>query len=366
MYLACIGSTPVLPLKNAAEQGYAYRVMAHTQEEEILGRCFRDIAGVAPSSIAPLRPHASQRRIYRLVGNGRSLIGVINPVQKENDAFVSFARYFRTQGLPVPEVLLYKPHECLYLEEDLGDQTLLDALTEERTRSNLPFPTRAEELYKRALEWLPRFQIESASRFDFSLCYPEQHLLPGSFARDCYSFAHELVSRLNTPFDISSLTRDFASLMAFLEKAPATYFVYRDFQSRNIMLYNDKPFFIDFQGGSRGPLQYDVVSLLYQSSAKIPSASRTDLVQHYCATASHYTTLNKDQFLESFSGFIIGRMIQVLGVYGREGLGAGKEYFTQSIPTALQTLAGELSKPDLAVELPNLRACVDALTEALP
>jgi aminoglycoside/choline kinase family phosphotransferase len=339
--------------------------MALTGEEEILEQHFRDITGSSPSSIAPLRPHASQRRMFRLQGSGRSFIGVINPVRRENDAFVSFARYFRARGLPVPEVLLYKPEDHLYLEEDLGDLTLLDLLTETRTQTNHPFPPVAEDLYKRSLEWLPRFQIESAEQFDFSHCYPERQLLPGTFARDCLSFSSELVARILPSFDRTTLNQDFSALMSFLEKAPALFFVYRDFQSRNIMCHNGKPFFIDFQGGSRGPLQYDVVSLLYQSSAKIPPSYRTKLVEHYCQEASKYTNFNSEDFFESYSGFIIGRMIQVLGVYGREGLGAGKEYFTQSIPAALATVADELSKPDRVLELPALRRCINILTDTL-
>jgi aminoglycoside/choline kinase family phosphotransferase len=339
--------------------------MTQNREEEILGQHFLEITGSTPSSIVPLRPHASQRQIFRLQGGGHSLIGVVNPVRKENDAFVSFARYFRSRGLPVPDILLYAPNEHLYLEEDLGDQTLLDLLTEARHQTHHPFPAVAEELYKRSLEWLPRFQIESAEHFDFSNCYPERQLLPGTFTRDCLSFSAELVSRIAPVFDTTTLTQDFSTLMSFLEKAPASFFVYRDFQSRNIMCHQGKPFFIDFQGGSRGPLQYDVVSLLYQSSARIPAEFRTTLVQHYCQEASKYTSFHVEDFFESYSGFIIGRMIQVLGVYGREGLGAGKEYFTHSIPAALATLHDELSKPDRALELPALRGCVATLTDTL-
>jgi aminoglycoside/choline kinase family phosphotransferase len=339
--------------------------MQFTREEEILGQHFLEVTGSSPSSISALRPHASQRQMYRLRSDAHSLIGVINPVRKENDAFVSFSRYFRSRGFPVPEIFLYKPESNLYLEEDLGDQTLLDVLTAARSSTNHAFPAAAEELYKRSLEWLPRFQIESAETFDFSNCYPEQQLLPGTFTRDCLSFSNELVSRIAPAFDTHKLNQDFSSLMAFLQKAPASFFVYRDFQSRNIMCLNDKPFFIDFQGGSRGPLQYDVVSLLYQSSAKIPAEYRASLVEHYCKEASKYTSFHAEDFFESYSGFIIGRMIQVLGVYGREGLGAGKEYFTDSIPTALSTLTEELAKPGRTIELPALLGCITTLTDIL-
>jgi len=338
--------------------------MSNNSHEELLSRFFQQVAGFAASTIAPLRPHASERHIYRLTAGTTKMIGVFNPLRRENDAFVSFARYFRSCGLPVPEIYHYEPHYNMYLEEDLGDETLFDFLAKERQgNSGDAFPKAAEALYRASLEYLPRFQIESAAKFDFSLCYPERDLLPGTFAGDCAAFSTELVSRLLPNFDISRLANDFATLIAFLEQAKASYFVYRDFQSRNIMHYGGKPYFIDFQSGRRGPLQYDVVSLLYQSSTRIPQAVREELLKHYMTSALQYAQIDAESFYRFFGGFIISRMVQVLGVYGRQGLGAGKPYFLDSIPAALETLQGELQKPTLPITLHALRACVEALAQ---
>jgi aminoglycoside/choline kinase family phosphotransferase len=338
--------------------------MTHPQEYELLALHFREITGTAPSSIVPLRPHASERRIYRLSAGSNSFIGVINPSRKENDAFVSFAHFFLQKGLPVPEIYLYKPDAHLYLEQDLGDETLFDFIQAARKQTGDSFPTRAEELYRRSIEWLPQFQIACAKDFDFSQCYPEQHLLPGTFTRDCTSFATDLVARIIPSFDITRLASDFSALIAHLEQAHSSFFVYRDFQSRNIMNCSGTPYFIDFQSGRQGALQYDLVSLLYQSSVQLPADVRTRLVQYYLTVASQYVDLDQQSFYRYYPGFIISRMLQVLGVYGRQGLVAGKEYFIQSIPAALTTLSHELVQPELPVKLPALQLCAELLVQA--
>jgi aminoglycoside/choline kinase family phosphotransferase len=339
--------------------------MNDEQHQALLARCFYEHTGRQPTSISPLRPHASERRMFRLADGSTSVIGVINSSQEENDSFVHFARHFAQHGLPVPAIHIYHPEEFVYLEQDLGDQTLFDFLAAERARAGTDFPPTVEALYKRSLENLLRFQIESASDFDFSQCYPEIDLLPGTFAGDCSSFAQDLVARILPSYDISLLTRDFAKLITFLEEAESSFFVYRDFQSRNIMCVDGAPYFIDFQSGRRGPLQYDVVSLLYQASTGIPQQARARLVEHYCAKAAQYTSIDMGAFYHFYSGFIICRMLQVLGVYGRQGLAAGKVYFANSIPAAVRTLAHELSSADIPLELPQLSSCVNQLHEAL-
>lgn len=334
-------------------------------DHALLALCFHECTGSHPSSITTLRQHASERRIYRVRCSSTSLVGVVNPIREENDAFVAFARYFSHAGLAVPTIHYYDASRHVYLEQDLGDTTLFDFLQSERSRTGESFPVTVESHYQAALDTLPRFQIECASSFNFSWCYPETDLLPGTFAGDCAAFGTDLVTRLLPEFDITSLTKDFVTLIDFLEGADKQFFVYRDFQSRNIMLVGGKPFFIDFQSGRKGPLQYDVVSLLYQSSAKIPPEFRTKLVERYCSQAATYHSIDRESFHRFYSGFVVCRMLQVLGVYGRQGLSAGKQYFADSIPTALETLSHELQAGGLPVALPQLSACVRRLLERL-
>ncbi len=333
--------------------------------EELLAGYFQDLIGTPPSLVSVLWPHASERCIYRLCSSGFSCIGVIHRVKSENEAFVAFAKHFKAALLPVPEIYLYAPPAGIYLQQDLGDVTLLDILQQQRQSSADPFPPKAEALYKTALEFLPRFQIEAGSTVDFTKCLSSGGFCSDALVADIACFTRELVLRLLPAYDIGSLDGDFGTLIAFLAHASDNFFLYRDFQSRNIMIVADSPWFIDFQGGHKGPLQYDLVSLLYQSSAKIPQTHRSALLNHYLDHVQNHTKLDRHLFVSRLGGFIVSRMIQVLGVYGREGLGAGKQYFLASIPTALDTLYRELRSDTLGLSLPHLVNCTDALIDAL-
>lgn len=289
------------------------------------------------------------------------MVGVAHSSHAENAAFVALARHFASYNLPVPIVYSYKPSDGVYLEQDLGETTLLDYLLSERTRSGEVFPASVEEAYKKALRALPRFQIEAAGSLDFSLCLGAHTSFSAILLHDMLSFAHELVGRLLPSYPIDALTPDFHQLVSYLDQAQSGYFLYRDFQSRNIMLVNGEPYFIDFQSGLKGPLQYDVISLLYQSSAKIPEKYRDSLAETYLEAVADYIECDRDEFFRHYPAFIVSRMLQVLGVYGRQGLGANKEYFTKSIPAALRTLDRELSSPLIRIKLDGLRACSEAL-----
>jgi aminoglycoside/choline kinase family phosphotransferase len=304
--------------------------------------------------------------MYRLTQGDTTMVGVANSSKSENDAFVALARHFKSHNLPVPKIYTYKRESCVYLEQYLGEITLLDYLLSERLRTNEAFPATVEEMYRKALSHLPRFQIEAAANLDFSLCLGSNKLFSQTLLHDMRSFAMELVGRLLPSYDTSTLERDFSSLVAFLERAPSSYFLYRDFQSRNIMLVENEPYFIDFQSGAQGPLQYDVISLLYQSSARIPVANRQSLVETYLHAVAHHAKCDREEFFAYYPAFIISRMLQVLGVYGRQGLGAQKEYFTKSIPAALATLNTELRSPKLGLTLEGLLACSDALLKSTP
>lgn len=333
--------------------------------EELLAAYFQGLTGTPPSLVSVLWPHASERDMYRLSSSGFTCIGVINKVEAENEAFVSFAKHFSAAELPVPEIYVYAPGNGIYLQQDLGDVTLLDILQQQRQSSGESFPPKAEALYKTVLEFLPRFQIEAGATVDYTKCHASSDFSSDALSTDMTCFTQELVPRLAPTYDIGSLKRDFDTLIAFLARARGEFFLYRDFQSRNIMIVDDSPWFIDFQGGRKGPLQYDLVSLLYQSSAKIPQAFRLALLNHYLDHVQRYTNLDRDHFISFLGGFIVSRMIQVLGVYGREGLGAGKGYFLASIPTALDTLHRELQSDSLGISLPHLANCTEVLISAL-
>lgn len=339
--------------------------MVGSQDNDLLSACFKEVTGAFPSSICPLRPHASERRIYRLSTFNTSIIGVINGCFQENDAFVALAHHFRHDGLPVPNILLFRPEHGAYLQEDFGDTTLLTFLERERQRTSEEFPSSVMDAYKETVAQLPLFQIRAARTLNFDLCYPKGISYAQALRRDFQVFKSDLVHRLLPTFDTSNLDNDFAELVTFLSQAESEFFMYSDFQARNVMLRNGSPHFIDFQGGKRGPLQYDVASLLHQISARIPEAARHILLQHYIQCIRSLTPISSDRFHRFYPTFVVTRMLQVLGIYGGQGLGAGKEYFSSSIPGALSTLARELEEPDFPLNLSKLLACVHSLRNDL-
>jgi len=308
-------------------------------------------------STSDLPAHASQRRMFRLKTPTRSIIGILNQNQLENDAFIQFSRHFRKCGLPVPEILYYSRENCLYLEQDLGEKTLFDVLSETRTEKD-PFPQKIENLYKVALDYLPRFQVDAGKTVDYGWCFQDRVFNAHSILKDTAAFRTEFLARTDLKFDDTALQSDFSTLASYLAKAHADFFLYRDFQTRNIMIEGDAMYFIDYQTGRRGALQYDVVSLLYQSSAMIPDSARERLLSHYLTALAKHIKVDQGEFRDFYYGFVVARMVQVLGVYGRKGLGDGHPYFKGNIKPAIETLRSIVDSARLSLKLPELSRIV--------
>ncbi|MEZ4753561.1 MAG: phosphotransferase [Bdellovibrionota bacterium] len=291
-----------------------------------------------PTDISELGAHASKRSMLRLSSsNQASCIGVYNENSKENLAFINFGKTFKTLNLPVPEIIAQDLDSNVYLQQDLGEQTLWDILSTLRSDTN-PFPVAVQELYKQALSFLVKFQIEGGKAIDYSNCVLHQEYSRDSMLADMRYFAQEFLERHEVKYSKSELEKNFQVLSELLLTAPIKHFCYRDFQSRNIMLHEDQLYFIDFQGGRKGAVHWDLVSLLYQSSANIPENIRQQLYLHYLTELKEFENIDEAEFRSQYSGFILIRMLQVLGTYGKHGLGAGKEYFLNSIPHALKNI----------------------------
>jgi aminoglycoside/choline kinase family phosphotransferase len=301
----------------------------------------------------PMAVHASKRSLYRLKNSQRSVIGVEYRNLPENRAFISFSKHFKRFGLPVPEIYAVAEDEFFYLHEDLGDQTLFDLVTEERGKQGI-FNEKLERLYAEAVQHLSYFQIEAAQGLDYSLCYEGAVYDQKAMHYDCQRFVVELVNRMAIPFDATRLQHDFDVLVSFLSAEPPHYFMYRDFQARNIMVKEGKTFFIDYQSGRKGALQYDLASLLYQSQARIPDEVRDRIVSFYLDQIGLRVKLNRDQFLELFDGFVLIRLLQVLGAYGKLGLGERKEYFLKGIPFAVATFLGVIGRHRISIKFPEI------------
>ncbi|MFM1848483.1 MAG: hypothetical protein RL417_1957, partial [Pseudomonadota bacterium] len=242
----------------------------------------------------------------------------------------------------------------------LGDSTLYDVLSATRTEDDI-FPAAIERLYGEAVALLTRFQIVAGSSLNYEFCHPRRSYDRESMLWDMHFFRESFVRRTGISFDEGRLEGDFERLADFLESAPTGFFMYRDFQSRNIMVRDGALHFIDYQGGRKGPLQYDVASLLYQAKAKIPAEARRRILESYLTAASRYAPIDRARFLEHFYGFVLVRLLQVLGTYGEQGLNLKKQYFIESIPPALKNLRALSADTPLLSQLPEFERIVEAL-----
>ena len=297
----------------------------------------------------------SGRKIVRLAGEDAGAIGILYGVREENAAFLEFSRHFRRHGLPVPEIYAEDLSRGAYLEEDLGDITLFEFLSQNREGEDIG--AQAVEAYRKALAVLPRFQIEAGRDLNYKVCYPRASFDRQSIAWDLNYFKYYFLRLAGIPFSEQALEADFGRLTKFLLSAPRDYFLYRDFQSRNIMLREGQPFFLDYQGGRRGALQYDVASLLYDAKADLPPRLRQQLLEHYLETVAGFLPLDRDAFLRHYYAYVYVRILQALGAYGFRGFYERKAHFLQSVPYALKNLRWLLHNVELPVALP-------ALTEA--
>lgn len=325
-----------------------------------LKKLYQHVFGVAPKKVVELSAHASNRRIFRLFGEIPPVIGILNANALENLAFLGFSSHFHAQQLPVPEIYGSDAEAGVYLEQDLGDETLFQVLSRLRTDQD-PFPDACAALYREVMSFLPRFQIVAGRTINYELCYPRKSYDREAMLWDMRFFRESFVRRAGVLFDEARLEADFATLASFLEQAPSDFFMYRDFQSRNIMVHKGQLYFIDYQSGRRGPLQYDVASLLYQSKAAIPSSARETLLDAYLDAAEHYVSLNREEFRRLYYGFVLVRLLQVLGTYGEQGVRLQKSYFLESIPLGINNVRDVAAKLPLVKELVELNRIFQAL-----
>ncbi|HYM00948.1 MAG TPA: phosphotransferase, partial [Blastocatellia bacterium] len=296
----------------------------------------------------------SGRKIIRLASKKLSAIGILYGVREENVAFLEFSRHFRGHGLPVPEIFAEDMSQGAYLEEDLGDTTLYEFLTKNRAGANLA--PQAVEAYRQVVSVLPRFQIEAGRDLNYKVCYPRAAFDRQSIAWDLNYFKYYFLKLAGIPFNEQSLEDDFSRLTKFLLSANHDYFLYRDFQSRNIMLRDGQPFFLDYQGGRKGALQYDIASLLYDAKADLTPELRQELLDRYLDRLADFIDLEREVFMHHYYAYVYVRIMQALGAYGFRGFYERKAHFLQSVPYALKNLRWLLEHVELPVALPALTA----------
>jgi aminoglycoside/choline kinase family phosphotransferase len=321
---------------------------------DVLQNLFEQRFHTPVARVQPLQGQlgGSGRRIIRLSRGNVSAIGILYDVREENEAFLEFSRHFRRHGLPVPEIYAEDLDHGAYLEEDLGDVSLFEFLSKNRKGEEIAPP--AVEAYRRVIATLPRFQVEAGRDLNYKICYPRGSFDRQSIAWDLNYFKYYFLRLAGIPFSEQKLEDDFDNLTEFLLSAERDYFLYRDFQSRNIMLRDGQPFFLDYQGGRKGALQYDVASLLYDAKADLPPALRQQLLDHYLDTLAGFVDLKRDIFLYHYYAYVYIRIMQALGAYGFRGFYERKAHFLQSVPYALKNLRWLLHNVTLPIALPTL------------
>ncbi len=319
---------------------------------ELLNDLFHRWCGEEINSVNKLPASGSPREYYRISGTGTTVIGAINLDREENEAFISFSKHFRSKGLAVPEIYLIDLENNAYLQEDLGDMTLFDY--QFKVRDNGNFPAQLTEVYKEVLTELQKFQITGSKGLDYSLCYPRSSFDRQSMQWDLSYFKYYFLKLAGIPFNEQDLENDYNTLIEYLLAQDTDYFLYRDFQSKNVMLRDGKPCFIDYQGGRKGALQYDVASLLYDSKADLPPEIREELLEHYIDGLANYPGVDPQKFRESFYSYVLIRIMQAMGAYGFRGFYEKKTHFLQSIPYALNDLKWILEHVNFSIEIPTL------------
>ncbi len=311
-------------------------------------------------TIETLPPSGSYREYIRLTSPHFKAIGTWNDDEKENNAFVEFSRHFKAKGINVPEIYEYIPADCIYLQEDLGNETLYSFLSDVREFEG--FSDRIIGVYRKVILELPKIQIVAGRDIDYNFCYPRKAFDRQSMMWDLNYFKYYFLKLSKIAFNEQLLEDDFIAFSDYLLKAESDFFMFRDFQSRNIMLIDNEPWFIDYQGGRQGALQYDLASLLYDAKADIPQHVREDLIEEYLDALEKIQPIDRNEFKQYFYGYVLIRMMQALGAYGFRGFYEKKEHFLKSIPYALDNLEIVLGKIEMPVELPHLIKVLKSLS----
>ena len=305
----------------------------------------------------------SYREYCRIKSKHHQAIGAFNNDIRENQAFLEFSKHFHRQGIAVPEIYRVNKDTTCYLQEDLGTLTLFDYLG--RTRELEGFSEKIINIYEKVLIELPKIQITAGKGINYKHCYPRAAFDQQSMMWDLNYFKYYFLKLAKISFDEQALEDDFQNFCTYLLAAESDFFLYRDFQSRNIMLRDNTVAFIDYQGGRKGALQYDLASLLYDAKADIPQEVRNQLLEFYLDELEKYLDIDRTEFKAWFTGYVLIRIMQAMGAYGFRGFYEKKEHFLKSIPFALENLKYLLQHNNIPVALPELFKVLESVSESL-
>lgn len=330
-------------------------------EKTIIEEGYRELFGKKASGVTAMPRSGSDRRYFRLNTPEGTVIGAYNANREENDAFVGFTRHFIEKELPVPEVYGYIPEKFIYYQKDLGDTNLYTWLHRRTDMSD--FECETKTLYRRILDRLIEFQVKGIDGLDLSLCYPHRSFDRQSMMWDLNYFKYMLLKLLAVPFNERNLERDFNLLADYLLQTGQDYFLYRDFQTANVMIIGDEPWFIDYQGGRKGAAQYDVASLLYDAKIPMSDDDREEMLSYYIENFCALTKEDKNIFRGHYTGFSMIRVMQALGAFGFRGLYEQKPTFTESIVPGVELILKISASAEPHIDLPELYSTFRSIPE---
>ncbi len=331
-----------------------------TVREEIL-KLFQQFNDVPVTGIDKLPQAGSERHYFRIHTADKNFIATYGANLKENKSFIYFSKHFKKKKLAVPEIFCINAGNNIYIQEDFGDVSLLNKLEEKG------FSAEVYELYKKSLQQLALLQVKGHEGLDYKKCLTNAAFGKQAIMADLLYFKYYFLDALRRPYDKQKLLDDFEALSNYLSHTEYKYFMFRDFQSRNIMV--TPPLngglggvhFIDYQGGMKGAPQYDVASLLWQAKANLPDDWKQHLLEDYMDAFEKIVgnPISKDIFRSQYNGYVLIRLLQVLGAYGFRGLFERKAHFLTSIPLALQNLKWFLKNQNLGITLPEFKKVLE-------
>ncbi|MBS1947416.1 MAG: phosphotransferase [Bacteroidetes bacterium] len=326
---------------------------------EEIRNLFQSYSPAAILSIAKIPQSGSIRIYFRITTNEKNFIAAYGDNVKENRAFIYFSRHFKKCKCPVPEIFAVNKEGTIYIQEDFGDVSLLNKLEEHG------YNDYAYSLFQKSLAALAQLQIEGDKNLDYSYCITSKEFGLQAILSDLLYFKYYFLDALQLPYDKEKMLDDFDKLSEYLSKADYKYFMFRDFQSRNIMIKNEQPHFIDFQGGMKGALQYDVASMLWQAKASLPDEWKNNLLTYYmdCTEAMLNKEIDRSRFENRYNGYVLIRLMQVLGAYGFRGLFERKAHFLTSIPLGLRNLKWFLKNKTMGIDLPEFQRMLNRIVE---
>ena len=310
---------------------------------------FAEFTSAPLLAIDKLPQSGSDRYYFRIHTADKTFIATYGRNIRENETFIYFSRHFRECGCPVPQILMINMDKTIYLQEDLGDSSLLNKLEQKG------FSDEVYRLFQKSLRELAHLQIIGDQGLDYNRCITSREFGKQAIMSDLLYFKYYFLDTLQIPYDKEQLIDDFEALSTYLTHVDHKYFMFRDFQSRNIMVSKEKTHFIDYQGGMKGALQYDVASMLWQARAELPDEWKTSLLHYYmdCVEEILKKQIDRNRFTSQYYGYVLIRLLQVLGAYGFRGLFERKSQFLTSIPLALKNLRWFFHNKSIGIVIPE-------------